>query len=379
MISAALLFHSFTQPARVDAEDGRVRRVDEQSAARSPRASSPLRFLRSVMSCPTPTTPTMLPSDVRRVVALSSTSTRRRPWCRAGTRSWPSRAQQRVVQHLLDRRLELVRDEVLHQVAPITSLLLKPVIWAALRFHSFTSPFASMPKMGAFAVSMKRLQLLRHARHLQLRLLALRDVLPDAHHADDVAARVPPRGRIQQHLHAPPSLVKSGKLEVGRLAAQQRVVEHLLHRRAVLLRDVRRRPGACPITSSLRVARDLRCLAVPLVHQPVRVDAEDGRVRRVDEVVSSLATRVQLLLAAIQLCDVLPDTDHTHHGPADVAPGRGVQQHLDAPAVLREERELEVGRLLALKRVLKHLLHRVLVLCSDELRTRFWPITSSLR
>ena len=37
---------------------------------------------------------------------------------------------------------------------PITSLLEYPVISAALLFHSFTKPFESMPKIGAFAVSM---------------------------------------------------------------------------------------------------------------------------------------------------------------------------------------------------------------------------------
>ena len=36
---------------------------------------------------------------------------------------------------------------------PITSSLLKPVISTDLRFHSLTSPSASMPKIGALAVS----------------------------------------------------------------------------------------------------------------------------------------------------------------------------------------------------------------------------------
>ena len=44
---------------------------------------------------------------------------------------------------------------ILHPTSdgPCTSCLLKPVISTALRFHSLTSPSASMPKMGAFAVS----------------------------------------------------------------------------------------------------------------------------------------------------------------------------------------------------------------------------------
>ena len=36
----------------------------------------------------------------------------------------------------------------------MTSSLLKPVIATALRFHSFTRPSESIPKIGAFAVSM---------------------------------------------------------------------------------------------------------------------------------------------------------------------------------------------------------------------------------
>ena len=60
------------------------------------------------------------------------------------------------------------------------------MISAALLFHSFTSPLASMPKIGAFAVSMKVCSSLRHTRHLQLRLLALRHVLPHADHAQHV-------------------------------------------------------------------------------------------------------------------------------------------------------------------------------------------------
>ena len=43
------------------------------AASRETRVSA---SLRSVMSCPTPTTPTIPPDASRRVVALSSTSTR---------------------------------------------------------------------------------------------------------------------------------------------------------------------------------------------------------------------------------------------------------------------------------------------------------------
>ena len=62
VISAALLFHSFTQPARVDAEDGRVGRVDEVCSSFATRVISSSASLRSVMSCPTPITPTTLPT-----------------------------------------------------------------------------------------------------------------------------------------------------------------------------------------------------------------------------------------------------------------------------------------------------------------------------
>ena len=59
----------------------------------------------------------------------------------------------------------------------------------------------------------------------------------------------------------------------------------------------------------LSVAGDLGGLAVPLVDEAVCIDAEDGRVRRVNEQGEIVRDALHLALAAADLCDVLTDTD----------------------------------------------------------------------
>ena len=53
----------------------------------------------------------------------------------------------------------------------------------------------------------------------------------------------------------------------------------------------------------------------------------------------------------------LPDADDAQHLSGGVAARRRVQQHLDALAALRDERELEVVRLHALQRLGEHRVH----------------------
>mmetsp|Transcript_74528 Transcript_74528/g.199259 ORF Transcript_74528/g.199259 Transcript_74528/m.199259 type:complete len:244 (-) Transcript_74528:283-1014(-) len=110
----------------------------------------------SVMSCPTPMTPTIAPVTSRLVVALSSTSTRLLSLVNKGNSkldfSTPCKALSRT------SRTDALNSSVMYtstRSLPITSCLEKPVISTDLLFHSLTSPLASMPKMGALAVSMK--------------------------------------------------------------------------------------------------------------------------------------------------------------------------------------------------------------------------------
>ena len=57
-------------------------------------------------------------------------------------------------------------------------------------------------------------------------------------------------------------------------------------------------------------AGDLDGLAVPLVDKAMRVDAEDGRVRRVDEQGEIVRDARELFLTLVDLGDILT---HTHH------------------------------------------------------------------
>mmetsp|Transcript_7332 Transcript_7332/g.22427 ORF Transcript_7332/g.22427 Transcript_7332/m.22427 type:complete len:404 (+) Transcript_7332:295-1506(+) len=110
----------------------------------------------SVMSWPTPMTPTMLPLRSRRDVALSSTSTRRLSLVKRGnskldfSRPWSALSST----SLTEARNSLVMYTSTRSL-PMTSSLEKPVMSAALLFHSFTLPLSSIPKIGALAVSMK--------------------------------------------------------------------------------------------------------------------------------------------------------------------------------------------------------------------------------
>ena len=115
-----------------------------------------------------------------------------------------------------------------------------------------------------------------------------------------------------------------------------------------------------------REARDRRSLVVPLVHKTVRVDAEDRRICCVDERLQLLRHTSLLDLHLLALRDVLPHADHANHRPAHVSSCGGVEQHLDALAVLGVQGELEVGRLAPLERVIENLLDADLILLSDE-------------
>ena len=79
VIAAILRFHSFTRPSAPMPKMGAF--AVSMSSVRSfaTRSSSALPRLSSVMSWPTPTTPRIFPVVSRRVVALSSTSTRSPP------------------------------------------------------------------------------------------------------------------------------------------------------------------------------------------------------------------------------------------------------------------------------------------------------------
>mmetsp|Transcript_34729 Transcript_34729/g.55865 ORF Transcript_34729/g.55865 Transcript_34729/m.55865 type:complete len:380 (+) Transcript_34729:1059-2198(+) len=112
-------------------------------------------FFVSVTSWPTPTIPVMLPSASRRGVAFISTSARRPCLVRSGNSKdnvfCPSSASSNT-SFTCTRWSGHMNAST--KLRPIASSLLYPTISAALRFHSLTRPSLSMPKIGAFAVSM---------------------------------------------------------------------------------------------------------------------------------------------------------------------------------------------------------------------------------
>ena len=77
VMAADLLFHSFTSPFASIPKIGAFAVSMNVCSSCATRVFSTSTCFRSVMSWPTPSTPTTLPLTSRRVVALSSTSTRR--------------------------------------------------------------------------------------------------------------------------------------------------------------------------------------------------------------------------------------------------------------------------------------------------------------
>mmetsp|Transcript_44399 Transcript_44399/g.127117 ORF Transcript_44399/g.127117 Transcript_44399/m.127117 type:complete len:341 (-) Transcript_44399:267-1289(-) len=111
----------------------------------------------SVMSCPTPTTPTTLPSASRRVVAFSRISIRCPVFVIRGNSklvvSDPRHAFIRTV--WTSSRYSWATNSST-MIFPVDSSLGYPVKSAAFLFHSDTRPSKVTPKMGALAVSIRR-------------------------------------------------------------------------------------------------------------------------------------------------------------------------------------------------------------------------------
>ena len=119
-------------------------------------------------------------------------------------------------------------------------------------------------------------------------------------------------------------------------------MHHLLHVDAQVLLD---ESGDQVLAERLlaRETGDLGRLVVPLVHEPVSVDAEDGRVSRVDELAQLACDGGDLDLARLGLGEVLRDADDTHNLALGVAPGRRVYHEHYQAFGLGAELELEGG------------------------------------
>ena len=84
------------------------------------------------------------------------------------------------------------------------------------------------------------------------------------------------------------------------------------------------------------------------------IDAEDGRIRGIDEQSQIVRYALQLCFACLELSDVLTDTHDTQGLARSVTTSRRVQQHLDTLAALGDEGELEVVCLHTFQSLLQH-------------------------
>ena len=108
------------------------------------------------------------------------------------------------------------------------------------------------------------------------------NVLTDADYPDDLAVHVAPGGRIQQHIDPLTTFCVQWKLIVGGLNAEQGVVKHALYRRLVLIGNEVTNQVSPQYFRFLKPG-DLRGCLVPLVNEPVRINTENRRVRRINK------------------------------------------------------------------------------------------------
>ena len=152
VMATALRFHSLTRPPASMPKMGALAVSMSMRKSFATWESSLCDRVNSETSCPTPTTPIVLPSLPKRGVTLSITSTRSPSLRKSGkvndSEGWPSSAPSST-SCTFSRYSSLIYRRT--RSWPMTSSLLYPVSCAALRFHSLIWPLMSMPKIGAFA------------------------------------------------------------------------------------------------------------------------------------------------------------------------------------------------------------------------------------
>ena len=87
----------------------------------------------------------------------------------------------------------------------------------------------------------------------------------------------------------------------------------------------------------------LSSLDIPLVDQTLSINSEDGRIGSVDERLELLGHARFFDFNKFALGDILPDANDADDNATQIPSRRGVEQHIDAFAIFREERKLKVG------------------------------------
>mmetsp|Transcript_95828 Transcript_95828/g.165162 ORF Transcript_95828/g.165162 Transcript_95828/m.165162 type:complete len:221 (+) Transcript_95828:3469-4131(+) len=141
VIVAAFWFHSLTFPLTSMPKMGALAVSISFCKSFAIVSSCFSATLRSVISCPTPTTPTTFPLASRRVAAFKRTSMRSPVLVYNGNSKLPvSRPARASSSTILTEFLNSSLMKSSTRPRPITSSLPKPVISTAFWFHSFTCP-----------------------------------------------------------------------------------------------------------------------------------------------------------------------------------------------------------------------------------------------
>mmetsp|Transcript_75067 Transcript_75067/g.207046 ORF Transcript_75067/g.207046 Transcript_75067/m.207046 type:complete len:204 (+) Transcript_75067:195-806(+) len=159
LISSAFRFHSVMRPAVSTPKMGALAVSMSRDRSSAMRCCSAISERSSEMSWPTPITPVTSPSAPRRVVAFSRISRRWPSLVNNGNSklavSWPESAMVRTL--FTSCRYSRVMKDSTNGLPTVCSLS-HPDVAAAFWFHSVTQPLVSIPKMGALAVSIKRVR-----------------------------------------------------------------------------------------------------------------------------------------------------------------------------------------------------------------------------
>ena len=257
-----------------------------------------------------------------------------------------------LIEHSLDRSLEIVGDEILDQrsshyfhgaVTNQSACTFVPDVDTAERINSKDGGIGRINETSIFTLLGETAS----------------DVLADAHHADNVPLLVTSGGGVEQDIEADASLGHERELKVGGLLSVKSLIQDSLDRSLELV-------GYELLNQNLpnhfigAVAHQSHCTLIPHVYRSMRVDPEDRRVRRVNQL-------GVLPLLRQSRRDVLADPHHANHVPLLVASACGVKQHLHAMATLRDEGEFEVVRLIPREGLIEHGLDGRLEVVGDEI------------
>mmetsp|Transcript_95828 Transcript_95828/g.165158 ORF Transcript_95828/g.165158 Transcript_95828/m.165158 type:complete len:251 (+) Transcript_95828:246-998(+) len=112
---------------------------------------------------------------------------------------------------------------------------------------------------------------------------------------------------------------------------------------------------------------DCRCFLVPFIDLSIDVNAKDGGIGRVDQLLQVLRHCFQLFLCHFAFRDILPHSDNPHNVPTGITTCGRIQKDVDAVTGLGVQRELEITCFPSSKSIFKHHLNGILKFIADEI------------